>query len=265
MGEITRIGRQDVGNQQQAEQGGGSGARRYNANSLEVRDVVADVFIRVGPYHAVQIIGSDDAVKAIRVSEQGGRLVIEGDGNGSGGSVYTQTGRGNVVMGNNARGNVIITGQVGSVSIGGKSRGNDAKVLVMVPAQRPITLENVIGQTEIGDTDGPLTARVAAGDIQAGCLSAASIQIQGSGDVKIDEVNGPVTATIQGSGDVKIKGGNVGAVVASVMGSGSVKIKGRAQSGALTVMGSGSIYLAHCTQKPSQNVMGSGDIEVGNW
>lgn len=241
------------------------GPTAYNATSLEVRGVVADVDIRIGPGYGVEISGPEAEVNAIRICVSNDRLLVEGDGGRSGGSTFIQTGRGHVVTGNMAGNNVIITGQVGSVGGGSRDRQSATQIRIMVPVHAPISVDAVCGKTQIADTDGTLNARAMAGDVYAGRIRDASLTVQGGSDIKIAELNGSLAATVQGSGDVFIAAGRITSVVASVQGSGDVKIRGKAENASLSVMGSGDIYLAHSTQRPIKNVMGSGDIEVANW
>lgn len=90
------------------------------------------------------------------------------------------------------------------------------------------------------------------------------VTVQGSGDV-----NGMGTFTgnsfnldVQGSGDLKINV-NGGSVKASVQGSGAVKITGTCDDLAATVQGSGDVKAAGLKAGRARvNVMGSGDIAV---
>lgn len=257
------------------------GPKRVSASALEVRGVDADV--KVDVYAASKmdkasgieytITGPADQVKAIRANVQGSTLVIEGDGSGSSsGGVTIMGGRGRTVIsggrgsiavgGNIVMGNVFGRGNVTTVISGSGGGENPVKITVKVPQGTPVAANRVLGNVVIGDINGPLTASVQGSDVYAGRVTSAQLSVQGSGDVRIKEVNGAVMAQVQGSGDIEIERGTMPSLTATVQGSGDINVGGTATTASLTVMGSGDIRVAHVQQRPMESVMGSGDIRV---
>lgn len=263
------------------------GPKRVAASALEVRNVVATV--QIEPHRDVDIeytiSGPADQVKAIRASVQGDRLVIESDGSDSSSGDITVVGRGGrtviqtgnrrtviasggfansgIVIGNGSiMSNVFGRGNVTTVVTSGGGGENAVKVTVKVPQGAPVNANRVLGNVVIGDTNGPLTASVQGDNVFAGCVTSAQLTVQGSGDVRIKEVNGTVMAQVQGSGDIEIERGSMPSLTATVQGSGDINVGGSATTASLTVMGSGDIRVAHVQQRPMESVMGSGDIRV---
>jgi hypothetical protein len=258
------------------------GPKQVTASALEVRGVAADVQVDVHNKSGIEytITGLADEVKAIRANVQGGTLVIEGDGSGSssggvtimgGDSSVIQTGRGRTVI-SGGRGSIAVGGNIvmsnvfgrGNMTVvtGGGGGENAVKVTVKVPQGTPVAANRVLGNVTIGDTNGPLTASVQGMDVYAGRVTNAQLSVQGSGDVRIKEVNGVVMAQVQGSGDIEIERGTMPSLTATVQGSGDINVGGTATTASLTVQGSGDIRVAHVLQRPMENVMGSGDIRV---
>jgi len=249
------------------------GPKRVAASALEVRGVVADVQVEIHRNSDIEytITGPADQVEAIRANVQGGTLVIQGDSSGSSSNSMTviQTGRGrtvvsggSVVIGDVSMGSVFGRGNATTVVTGNGTGESAVKITVKVPSGAPVNANRVLGNVVIGDTDGPLTVSVQGDNVYAGRVSSAQVTVQGSGDVRIKEVNGPVMAQVQGSGDIEIKNGTMSSLTATVQGSGDVNVGGTASTASLTVMGSGDIRVAHVRQRPMESVMGSGDIRV---
>jgi hypothetical protein len=248
------------------------GPKQYQASGLELDQLTADVTVEThrGTDMEVTITGPEDEVKAIRANMRGHTLVIGGgteSGQGGmtivsrGGRTHIRSGRGIVVGGSSIMGGVF-TGNMTVIS-GGSSGESPTKVTVKVPVGTPISVSGGVGNTHIGDVNGPLTVHVSAsGDVVAGRMTDVNLHVQGSGDIRVAEVNGSAVAQVQGSGDITIEGGNISTLSASVMGSGDVTVDGLAQRASLSVMGSGDIRVAHVLERPSKSVMGSGDIRV---
>lgn len=93
-------------------------------------------------------------------------------------------------------------------------------------------------------------------------LAAASIT--GSGDMRIDRVQGPRFAgAVTGSGDMNVGAVAVGEASFSVTGSGDITAAGRAQRASAAVTGSGDVRLGGLeAANATLSVMGSGDIGI---
>jgi hypothetical protein len=112
--------------------------------------------------------------------------------------------------------------------------------------------------------------------------SLAAATVAGSGDMKIDKVNGnDFSATIGGSGDMQIGDVQAGQAHFAVTGSGDMKAAGKAQQATISVAGSGDVVAggleianatvsvvgsgdvtAHATQTADVSVLGSGDVTL---
>ncbi len=249
---------------------------RYPAHHLDVRDVAANVQVEVHSLDSVEVTVSGPAgeIEKIQIRQQADTVVIAGEGEDSssrngitisgGGSVTTFGGvRGSAIVIGGGRSGTIITGNVrGSIVIsdGGACR---IKIVVKVPKGASVYLSGVIGDSTVGDTDGALHVATTSGDVRAGRVAMATIGVQGSGDVDIQEVNGPLNINVMGSGNVVVPQGTVTTLSIQIMGSGDVSFRGVADSATLNVMGSGDIFVARVKGHVAKKVMGSGDIHVG--
>jgi len=94
--------------------------------------------------------------------------------------------------------------------------------------------------------------------------SLAGAQIGGSGDIRIDRVEGPrFAAAIAGSGDIEIATMAVGEASFGVTGSGGIRAAGRAERASAAVTGSGDIDLARLEAGDATlAVTGSGDVGI---
>jgi putative autotransporter adhesin-like protein len=94
--------------------------------------------------------------------------------------------------------------------------------------------------------------------------SLAAASITGSGDMRIDRVEGPRFAgAVTGSGDMNVGAVAVGEASFSVTGSGDITAAGRASQASATVVGSGDLMLTGLeAANATVSVMGSGDIGI---
>ena len=90
--------------------------------------------------------------------------------------------------------------------------------------------------------------------------SLDGIEIQGSGDARVDGVaGGTFKVKVVGSGDI-VATGVVDELDLSIVGSGDADLGGlQARSGRVSVMGSGDADV-HVTEKLDVSIMGSGDV-----
>ena len=92
--------------------------------------------------------------------------------------------------------------------------------------------------------------------------SLAGASIGGSGDMRIDKVEGErFAAAIGGSGDMEIGSLRVGEAEFSIAGSGGITARGSAERSDISIAGSGDIDLAGVETKTAKvSVVGSGDV-----
>jgi hypothetical protein len=94
--------------------------------------------------------------------------------------------------------------------------------------------------------------------------SLAAAAITGSGDMRIDRVEGARFAgSVTGSGDMNVGAVTVGEASFSVTGSGDIRAAGRADRASATVVGSGDLILGGLEAATATiSVAGSGDIAI---
>ena len=246
------------------------GPEVFTGRAVDISGISADVDITVGDKLSITIEGPEAEVDAIKFTQRGDRLVVEGSnasGKGGRSGINISSGRGGIFVGGAIRGSHVMVGNgINVVSISGDRGSSSTKVSITVPQGAEVNAQDIDGKTTIGDTEGPVQASVRGnGDFVIGKIGDATLRIQGGGDITVAHVNGNLSVNIQGSGDVRVKNGTVRTLMADVMGSGDVKFGGKAENASLSVMGSGDIDVAHVTNRPQIRTMGSGDISVGNW
>jgi hypothetical protein len=102
-----------------------------------------------------------------------------------------------------------------------------------------------------------------SGDVSLGHIGTGNITVAGSGNADIASLRGDATVVVQGSGNVTIDEGDIPSLNVSVRGSGDVKIGANVDEAFLDVMGSGDIKVSTTPKNVSKSVMGSGRIKVG--
>jgi hypothetical protein len=94
--------------------------------------------------------------------------------------------------------------------------------------------------------------------------SLTGAEIGGSGDLKIDRVEGSgFAASIAGSGDIDVAALKVGEASFSIAGSGGITAKGSADKTSISIAGSGDVDLAGLeSRNASVSVVGSGNVSA---
>ncbi|MFV3127961.1 GIN domain-containing protein [Niveispirillum sp. KHB5.9] len=116
-------------------------------------------------------------------------------------------------------------------------------VQVTVPAGTKLEIDDFAGEGTVGDLRGAFSIDgMNSGKLAVGRVTTASVGIDGSGDVKLGDVDRDVSLEINGSGSV-ITG----------------RTAGKAE---LEINGSGEITLAHANGPISAEINGSGDIRI---
>ncbi|QPQ54692.1 DUF2807 domain-containing protein [Allosphingosinicella flava] len=121
------------------------------------------------------------------------------------------------------------------------------------------------GDLKIGQKKGnwnwtnrrPVTVRVTVPSLKAAAIG-------GSGDIRIDRVNGDkFTAAIGGSGNIDVQQLSVGSADFSIAGSGDIKAAGKANSTTVSIAGSGDVEIGGLESRDSTvSVVGSGNASV---
>jgi len=155
-------------------------------------------------------------------------------------------------------------------------------VTVSVPAGTGLAIDDFIGEGVVGDLNGPLAVEdLTSGNLKVGRVTTATVEISGSGDlvlgdverdlsigidgsgnvttgrttgktsleingsgeIEVASVEGPVSAEINGSGDIVIKGGTADPLAVSIAGSGDIQLDGVATSQTISQSGSGNVRI----------------------
>jgi len=151
------------------------------------------------------------------------------------------------------------------------------------PAQSVNLEQKRCGYWRIGDVTGALNLSLSGlGDVRAGSSNSAVLRVAGLGDVRIrstrdltasmsgmgdlviDEVNGPVDASLSGMGDVRIRGGHASTLRLRLSGMGDLSYAGVADSLEASASGMGSIHVSKVTGAVHKSQSGMASIHVGN-
>lgn len=101
------------------------------------------------------------------------------------------------------------------------------------------------GDINLGDIDKALSVEISgSGKVRTGKTGGTvSMQINGSGNVDIAAVNGAVSAEIHGSGNVAIHAGKADPLVVEIAGSGDFTLDGSAAHQSISQSGSGRVHI----------------------
>jgi len=247
------------------------GPTTYKAKKLIVEGVSATVSIQPIPGFEMTVTmkGVKTAIDDVNVRLNDDTLNVSGFGtdnnSGVGGIVSCSNisiSGSSICIGGNASGTII----TGNKTVIMHSNQSDMKIDIGVPVGSAIVISGVQGDVNIGDTKGSLQAHVKGnGNVRAGEVCDAILNIQGGGDVDVVAVNGNLSMSVQGNGDICVKNGFVKQLTANVQGNGDISFRGQAIDANVTVMGNGDIDIASVKNRPMKSIMGNGDITIGNW
>jgi len=262
------------------------GPRSFVAQSLRLSRL-SDVAVIIEPHPSnmieVTVEGPAGLAKSIKCNELPyDCLHVYGrDGGSSGGNVSIS----NVTVGSCGRrsrpsrvdigGGVRIHG-LDMESMFGSGRGGQTivqsgsgdsllKIDIKVPEKTPIDIRRVNGQVVIGDTHGNLRVDIGGvGEITAGIINTADLEVSGSGEIHIARVSQRLEAQVSGTGEVEVESGQVDNLRARVNGTGSLRFGGSAVDARLRVSGVGSINVREVTGELDHYISGVGSIDVAN-
>jgi|CXWL01.1.fsa_nt_gi DUF4097 and DUF4098 domain-containing protein YvlB len=147
------------------------------------------------------------------------------------------------------------------IHIGRWPRWNNVRIsyLVTVPKDTNLRVRTGSGDVRIGDLEGPVSAQAGSGEIRVGRIAGAVRVRTGSGDVELIEGTGGVNVST-GSGEVSVRIAGAGRSELST-GSGDVEVAGAA--GPLRIRtGSGAIRVAGAPLAAWDLGAGSGDVSI---
>ncbi|WP_017931564.1 GIN domain-containing protein [Robiginitomaculum antarcticum] len=149
-----------------------------------------------------------------------------------------------------------------SGTIGGYEDIEDyPKLTISAPSNTILVVRNSIPFIETGDLGGANVEVQACGKINMGDLDGdLRVELSGSGDIMAGNVH-DADLNLRGSGDVSIK--NARDLRADLSGSGDI-VTGNVANADISLRGSGDIELEDVTGKLNLSLRGSGDVSVGN-
>jgi hypothetical protein len=243
--------------------------------------------------YAISINQGRAGLKPLVIRKDGGVTVVDGGYGFSGGLLHfgwdnlnCKGGPGGQRVGVPGKGDVAVANlPVVTIRAPLDARiGGSGAVYGEVNGTQALALSNAgCGDWRVADVHGPLhIALSGSGDVHAGSAGEAKVDIAGSSDVYLGQVNGrldthisgsgdirtasvrgPVMSHIAGSGDVVIDGGDSPDVNVSIAGSGDFRFRGNAGAVKVAVAGSGDVDIAHASGPVTKHVAGSGDVRIG--
>jgi len=213
-------------------------AKSFDVRKVLVTDVVGELKVTVGGSGpvTVRVSGDSERVKTVQLKESGGRLTID---------------------------------QERSHSVWNWHKWFDfdevkdkegITVRVEVPKGTELTVDDFVGDADIGDLEGPLKFSAAAVDAKIGKVTTAELELAGAGDIEIAEVSGTFTLEIAGSGDVRV--GSTGGAKVEIAGSGEANIGAVAGGVRVAIAGSGDVTVASVSGPVDIDIAGAGSVTI---
>ena len=217
--------------------------KSYNANAVRLDDIVGRLVINVregGPV-SVDVAGAKSRVQGVEVKEEGGKVVVEGSNDSE--SVWNWRNWFNF-------------------SSDFEPRPDNLTVKVTVPRGASVDVRDLVGDANIGDTQGELHFEAAATKARIGRVGPAHISLGGAGRVDIAQVNGPLHLEVGGSGRVSV--GPTQSVNADIAGSGDAQFGTIAGGLSLDIAGSGDVSAASVNGPTRIDIAGSGSVKIAD-
>jgi hypothetical protein len=144
----------------------------------------------------------------------------------------------------------------------GRSKPDQLVVKVSVPRGTAISIDDMVGRADIGDTMGPLKFEASATQSKIGKVSSAKISLAGTGRIDIAAVAGPLNLDIAGSGKVTV--GATQSVKADIAGAGDTALGPIAGGLDVDIAGSGDISASRVNGPVKVDIAGSGSVNVAD-
>jgi hypothetical protein len=220
-------------------------ARSFSTGALKVDDIVGTITIDVkdgGPM-TVDASGNRDRLAHLQINADGGTLHIEGDDTDSNHSVWDWKNWFNF-------------------SDGERRETNNLFIHVTVPRGADVHIDDLVGNANIGDTDGILHFGAAATTAHIGRVKEAHIEVGGSGKISVAQVDGPLHLDVGGSGKITV--GATQEVDADIAGSGDVTLGPVAGGIKIDIAGSGDISAPRVNGPVHVEIAGSGSVKIAD-
>ncbi|RTL33685.1 MAG: DUF2807 domain-containing protein [Burkholderiales bacterium] len=205
---------------------------------IVVKGAVDLFFRRFGTPHLVVAGETEEALRRVKTTIKGDKLVVESEGHG----VQINSAHGSISIGSVSGGSIYVNGQrIDIAGVGGgrvvvgvalpelpalKIKGSgDVSLMDLRQAGLEIEIEGSGDVTADGQVEQLEVSIAGSGDVDARELIAqrGHLSIAGSGDISA-HVSQEVVARIAGSGDIVVRG-NPASRSKQVLGSGSVRFK----------------------------------------
>ena len=218
--------------------------KSYDTKGLKIDDVVGEVRVVVqdGPMK-LDVSGSRELAAGLTVKKSDNSLVIDGTGNVS----YSVWDWRKWFDFSHIRDN---------------DNEGRLQIKVTVPKGTPVKISDMVGNTYIGDTYGPVSLDTVAADATIGKVSQASVSLSGSGKIAIADVAGELKLEIAGSG--RVTSGHAGSVHADIAGSGDAQLGTVSGGVSVDIAGSGDFTAARVNGPVRVDIAGSGNVKIAD-
>ncbi|HTK79286.1 MAG TPA: DUF2807 domain-containing protein [Rhizomicrobium sp.] len=217
--------------------------KTFSADTLKVDDFVGTLNVSVagkgGPM-TIKVSGTRERTKQVEVRSAGNYVMIEGQNTES----------------------VWDWHKWFNFSEYGKSKPDQLVVQVSVPRGASISIDDMVGKANIGDTMGPLKFEASATQSKIGKVSSAKISLAGTGRIDVAAVSGPLDLDIAGSGKVNV--GPTQSVKADIAGAGDTALGPIAQGLDVDIAGSGDISASRVNGPVKVDIAGSGSVNIAD-
>lgn len=220
-------------------------AKSFSANAVRVEDMVGRLTVNVrngGPV-SVEVSGVKERVNGVSIREEDGKVVIDGSDANDNGSVW------------NWRNWFNFSGDF-------EPSNDNLAIKVTVPRGAKLEVSDLVGDANIGDTQGELRFDAAATKARIGHVGPARVSLGGAGRVDIAQVNGPLRLEVGGSGKVAV--GPTQGVHADIAGSGDATFGAISGDLSLDIAGSGDVSAASVNGKTNVSIAGSGSVKIAD-
>jgi hypothetical protein len=220
-------------------------AKSFSANAVRVEDMVGRLTVNVrngGPV-SVEVAGVKDRVNGVRIREEDGKVIIDGSRADQGESVWNWR-------------------NWFDFSTDFEPHNNNLTIKVTVPKGSRVDVTDLVGDANIGDTQGELHFDAAATKARIGRVGPARVSLGGAGRVDIAQVDGPLHLDVGGSGKVTV--GPTQSVHAEIAGSGDATFGAISGDLSLDIAGSGDVAAASVNGKTNVSIAGSGSVKIAD-
>ncbi len=242
--------------------------RFFKADKLEVNDLNALLTVRVkaqdgisvrmkGPERLVENIDIDIQDYTLQVNQQKALSL----GNVSATTINHGKGDSHSVVSINGQ-TIVVRGN--GVTVVEQAPRERVSIDITVPRGTPMSFMELKGDADIGDVLGPLVLKT-SGDVRVGRVAAATVDVNRSGDVMIEQVAERLDLDVSGNGEARITDGNVDRLNISVTDNGEAEFGGSADHAHLSATDNGDLTVAHVVNEPEVHISRNADIKVTNW